>query len=228
MSISVTSHRHSRRGVLAFAVVSAAFALADCSSQQGSDWGEVYDMTTNLFSSHRSQITVQQAAQIPYASIGVRIDGSAEDMLVLATNNGGEELWTSASRVALLIRNGRIVRTAGLPYNLTETRLWSGEAAPSITASGNSRWEMDFPDLGLMSIPVDCKSEVRGPTTVRNFNVEIPTIRVDETCHSAKIDWDFTNSYWISPSTGIVWHTIQSVSPKLGPIETEVLRQPEK
>ncbi|HEY4113246.1 MAG TPA: YjbF family lipoprotein [Rhizomicrobium sp.] len=204
----------------------AALALVGCSSRQGSDWGEVYSMGTRLLSFEHSRVAMKQAAAIPYASIGVSIDGGSEGMLVLATDNGHEQLWTSASHMALLIRNGRIVRSAGLDHDLTDARLISGDAELSTTAAGSSRWELDFADLGLMSIPVDCTSVVRGPASVQNFNVKIQTIRVDENCHSSEIDWDFTNSYWISPATGIVWHAIQYVNPKLGPIETEILRQP--
>lgn len=202
-------------------------ALAGCSSEKTSDWGEVYTMMRNVISPDDSAIRIEQAAAIPYATIGVRVDGSAQGMLVLATNTGREQLWTSASRVALLIRGGRIVRSAGLEHNLTEARVWgSAGAEPSITESMTTRWEMDFADLGLFSVPVVCKSVVRGREPVKNFNVDVDTVRVDEDCRSDRLDWSFVNSYWISPSTGLCWHAIQYVSPKLGPIETEILRAP--
>ena len=209
------------------AVVACAAALAGCSSERTSDWGEVYTMMRNVIAPGDNAIRIEQAAAIPYATIGVRVDGGAEGMLVLATDNGHEHLWTSASRVALLIRGGRIVRSAGLEHNLTEARVWGGAAAePSITESMTTRWEMDFADLGLFSVPVVCKSVVRGREPVKNFNVDVDTVRVDEDCHSDKLDWSFVNSYWIAPSTGLCWHAIQYISPKLGPIETEILRAP--
>jgi len=226
MSISTASFRRdrARRGGLATAL---ALLLTACSSDQTSDWGDVASLMMQTIRFGRSGITLEQASAIPYASIGVRVDNSSEFLLVLATSAGNDQLWTSASHVVLLIHNGRIVRTAGLDHNLTESRTIDGErGAPSISAGAASRWEMDFADASLYSVVVRCTSVVRGPETVKNFSVDIPTIHVDEECRADQIDWSYTNSYWISPKTGLTWRTIQYVSPKLGPIEIEILRPP--
>ena len=212
-------------------VVSAACGLivSACSSDSSTDWGELSGMVSQVFTGGGGAgVTLQQAAAIPYATIGVRIDGSAEGMLALATSNPGDErLWTSSARIALLTRAGRIVRTAGLEHNLTDARgRAGGGGAPSWQAGAVSQWEMDFADLNLYSVLVTCRSAIRGPETVKNFTVNIPTVRIDETCRSEQIDWTFVNSYWVSPATGLTWHSIQYVSPKLGPIEIEILRAP--
>lgn len=206
--------------------VAVLLALSACSSERSSDWSQLYGVAAQLFGARGAGITLEQAAAIPFASIGVRINDGPEGVLVLATSNAsGERLWTSASRVALLTRAGRIVRSAGLEHNLSESRVRSGyNGPPPFSGSATSVWEDDFADLNLYSVAVSCTSKVQGPAIVKNFTRDIPTIQVDESCRSDQLDWSFVNSYWISPATGAVWRSIQYVSPKLGPIEIEILR----
>jgi len=231
MSTSMTSCRPETRATRAlrrFATPAAcALILSACSSDSTDNWGDLSGALLQVFTGGGTGVTLQQAAAIPYATIGVRVDGSQEGILALATTNPGDErLWTSASRIALLIKNGRIIRSAGLEHNLTDARIRAGQpGAPTWQAGGVSRWEMDFADLNLYSVLVTCQSVVRGPETVKNFTVNVPTVRVDETCRSEQPDWTFVNSYWIA-GDGRTWRSIQYVSPKLGPIEIEVLRPP--
>lgn len=215
-----------RRAVL----TACLLMLGACSSDSDTDWSQMYGMVTQALDAQEAGITLQQAGAVPYASIGVRLNGGTEGMLILATTSPqNEQLWTSSAKIGLLLRGGRIVRTAGLEHNLSGIVARDGDyGAPSVKANGTSEWNMDFADLNLYSVPVSCVSKVRGPVAVKNFTVDIPTVRVDERCHSNKVDWTFVNSYWISPTTGLVWHSIQYVSPNSGPIEIEVLRPPEQ
>jgi hypothetical protein len=205
-----------------------ALILSACSSDNTGGFGDLYGVFSQIvLGGGGGGVTLQQAAAIPFATIGVRIDGGSEGILALAvTNPGDERLWTSASRVALLTKNGRIIRTAGLEHNLTDARIRAGQpGAPGWQAGAISRWEMDFADLNLYSVLVTCQAAVHGQETIKNFSVSIPAIRVDETCRSEQLDWTFVNSYWIA-GDGRTWRSIQYVSPKLGPIEVEILRPP--
>src|SRR5438045_7358616 len=147
-STSMTSCRPEQHRTIGLRrmVVSAACGLivSACSSDSSTDWGELSGMVSQVFTGGGGAgVTLQQAAAIPYATIGVRIDGSAEGMLALATSNPGDErLWTSSARIALLTRAGRIVRTAGLEQNSTDARgRGGGGGTPSGPAGGVSRRE---------------------------------------------------------------------------------------
>jgi hypothetical protein len=202
--------------------------LAACSSDRQGDWGSVYTIFSQSFGGS-SSVTRDQAAAIPFATIGVRIDGGPEGILILGSSSGQQLLWTSASHIVLQTEGGRILRTAGLEYNRSDMRIIKGAGGhPPSDQSSETVWEEDFADQHLYSVVVSCHSTVRGPESVSNFGRSVPTVRVDEDCRSEKIDWSFTNSYWISPTDGLTWRAIQYVSPKLGPIETEVLRPPSK
>jgi len=227
----MTSSRHkSRAAAFVLAAAASLLSLAGCSSGQGEgDWGDVYNILTQSFGGSSPGVSIQDAALIPFATIGVRLDDGPEGILVLASPNPQQQLWTSASHIVLLTQNGRILRTAGLPHNRTDIRLVAGSRdAPPLQGSVETRWEEDFGDLHQYSILVVCRSIVRGPEGVKNFTSLIPAIHVDEECRSDQLDWSFTNSYWISPKDGLTWRSIQYVSPKLGPLDVEILRPPTK
>lgn len=220
----ILSRRNWWFGAVAF---SAAWGLAGCSSEQG-DWGQVLNIVEAAFGPGGG-VTMQQAAAIPFATLGVRVGDSTEDILVLAGTTNGQRLWTNASHVVLQTRDGRILRTAGLPHNRTDIRLLRGDGGPPpLQGSAETTWEEDFGDLHKYSIVVSCHSTVKGSEGVKNFTSVIPTTRVDEDCRSDQLDWSFTNSYWISPKDGLAWKSIQYISPKLDPVTIELLRPPSK
>ncbi len=98
----------SRRHALAML---AAVGLDRCGSNSDIDLATLkalYQGTTQPAS-----IARDDAARVPYASIGVRIDGGPQILLVLATATGPDLLWTSGAQVAIVTRGGRILKTAG-------------------------------------------------------------------------------------------------------------------
>ncbi len=228
-----SSRRNCIAGALAaLAALSGGLVLTACSSGSGSnsaDWNEVYGIVSQAFGGRAPGVTIQDAAAIPFATIGIRVGDSSEGILVLATNNPQQQLWTSASHVVLQTENGRVMRTAGLEHNRTDIHLLKGDSGgPPLQGSAETQWSEDFGDLHLYGVLVTCRSVVIGPEGVPNFTSRIPTIHVDEQCHSDTPDWTFTNSYWISPKDGFTWRSIQHVSPKLDALEIELLRPPSK
>jgi len=189
------------------------------------DLGQIRKIVTIAFSPP-PKVTLAQAAAIPYASIGVQIDGGAQGILILATDNGGEQLWTSSSRIAIITRQGRITKTAGLPYNLGASYSPSGEEAQR--QPGLARL-VDFPNLGLYGVSVFCEEQKIGVETITLLNTPIQAMRSEEHCHSdkVKLSWRFTNRFWRDPKSGFVWRSEQNIHPMLGTITLETLRPQE-
>ena len=205
----------------------AALALLGCSSSNSMDWEQAYHALRTALDSDASAITLQQAAAVPYATMGVRIGGGPEQMVVLAGTEKNTLLWTSAARIALETRNGRIVSSSGFQYNLDTTTFRSDDRLPTITntrlAVSTSR-SVDFPDQNLYSVALDCDMSVMGEESISILGADIPAIRVEEHCHSSQLDWNFTNTFWLGRSSGFVWRSIQFIHPKLPAIDTEILR----
>jgi hypothetical protein len=158
--------------------------------------------------------------------MGIRLGGSPQNMVILAGDAGGQRLWTSAAKIAITTKDGRIVRTAGFGHDL-------GGYEPRGNSLGEDgartvRWQADFPDLNLYSVPITCRDHLVGDETIIILGKDIHVRRIDESCASAdsQLDWSFKNIYWIDPESGLIWRSIQHVHPQLDSIETEILRPP--
>jgi hypothetical protein len=211
----------SSRSLLVLAAA-AALTLSGCKFSGGSDAASIYQYAKTMFSPVPG-VTLEEASSSPYASIGVRIGGSPETMLILASYDGNHSLWTSSARIAITTANGRIVRTAGLGHDLGGFELRRESKGGGIATTV---WNADFPELGLYSVPVSCSGRLKGEESIVILGKALRTLRTDEDCKadSSKLDWSFTNSFWRDPESGTVWRSVQHVNPRLDAIEIEVLR----
>ncbi len=216
----------------------AAFALAlilsGCSSagSNNSNYWNLFQLLKQSWAASTGHVRVsyEQVAAVPYASLGYRLDGGNQMMLVLATDTDGDLLWTSPSRVVLVTRNGRIVRSLGLGHDLAALTTSDRSASPAPIAAlkapfTSSRLE-DFPDIGLYGVLITCQARQVGRKGIMILGKRIATMRVDEACRSANLDWSFVDSFWLDADSGLVWQSRQHIHPKGGVIELETLRPP--
>jgi hypothetical protein len=171
-------------------------------------------------------ITLEQAASVPNASIAAHIGGGGEQMLILSTNNGGEQTWIGTGNVALVTRDGRLVQTGGLARDMPRYNS-NGYNAPlprMIGATVKTSWVADFTAKNLYSVSITCTAQAVREEMVTILGKGIRTIRVDETCTAPQLNWTYRNAYWISPVSGIVWQSVQRFSDEMEPMTIVVLR----
>lgn len=218
------------RSVASFLVLGLCSALGACSSS-GSGYGQYFHVVREAWKAEFSDgaVTREQAASVAYASMGWRLNGSAEHLIVLATDTGGEQLWTSAEHIVLVTRNGRIVRTVGLPKDLAATTVdTSRTQSPAAALQGplQTSRQQDFPDLNRYGVTLRCRAVARGPATITILGAAIATTRVDENCAAEGLDWRFTDTFWVDPQSGVSWKTIQHIHPSGAVIQTQIFRPP--
>src|SRR5690242_13279423 len=111
----MSSHPDRKRpSVMAAIAVACSFGLLGCSSEGSGDWGALIQVIGKSWDSH-DHVALNEAAAIPYATLGVRIGGGPEQILTLASETDDRQLWVAGGgKIALTIRQGRIVSTAGL------------------------------------------------------------------------------------------------------------------
>jgi len=175
------------------------------------------------------RVTRAQAAAIPYASMGFMQDGGNENLVVLGTDQGGEQLWTSAAKVVIVTRDGRIARTLGLDHDLSGMTARGGvlpSPAAALSAPFTSTRLQDYPEMDMYGVLVACSARATGRQTIKILGQPITTMRVDESCRARKPDWSFTDSYWVDTDNGRVWRARQHIHPTGGIIETEIFRPP--
>jgi hypothetical protein len=169
-------------------------------------------------------ITREQAASIPYASLGVQLGNSGQGVAVLGRRAGEDRYWFSGETVVLVTRAGRVVETAGLPYDLTrlQVRAPTGTGAP-----GTAREYMllyDLRSLGAYNVAARCTDTDEGAQTITILGTAIVTRYHVERCNAEQIGWSFENEYWLDPKTGFVWQSVQDIHPRSPKLYISVFR----
>ncbi len=181
-----------KRVSLAALAAGSVLLLTGCASGNDNNiWGEYFQLlkqgAAGTFGDRA--VTRDQAAAIPYASLGYRLNGGPEMMLVLATDTSGDLLWTSAAHIVLLTHDGRILRTVGLPHDISGVSPMMGNSLPAPAAvlkgAFTSIRTVDFPDASRYSVPITCEMMMAGGETISILGQPIATRRADESCKSS-------------------------------------------
>jgi hypothetical protein len=215
-----------------FLTVLASIPLAACSSDDSTEYQAIGDaVKSELGLKPQPSISLQEAASVPYSSIGFRIGNGRETLLVLAESLGNELLWTASSRVSLLTRNGRLLRSSGFDWNLAGTKFLDPDPVISGIQRGVSQQAastrfMDFQDIGRYGVLVRSRFGNSAPATIEILGHPLKTMVATEDCDCDSLDWKFQNTFWADAETGFVWKSVQSIHPNLDPLTVEILRPP--
>jgi len=225
--ISTTFRIRKARGF----AVAASLLLAGCGSEGSDTHLLVGALRDSITGSSSTSVTLKEAAAVPYASLGVRIGGGSQFLIVLAMDAPHSRLWAAGKAIALQTDDGRIVRSSGLEHNLSGVTGDLGAVVSPLEAlkqhNGKRTLVYDFADLNAYSIKVICQTVRQGRENIQILGKTIPTVHVEESCRANALNWSFVNTYWVGEKSGMVWKSIQYIHPRLGSISTEILRPPE-
>jgi hypothetical protein len=212
--------RFSRRHALALL---GAAGLARCGSNSDIDYTTLKALYQGTM--QPSSIAREDAARIPYASIGVRIDGGPQTLLVLATVTGADLLWTSSAQVAVVTRGGRVMKTAGFRENLGATLFQDSDPLARMITPGekNIRF-VDLPGQDAYTMPIESSYGSATPETIAILGASLQTLHLIEENRCAERNWNFQNHFWLDPGNRFVWRSAQTLTPKGPALDIEVLR----
>jgi hypothetical protein len=207
--------------------LAAALALAACSTMPLFDIaGETIGRVGGGYPVTRADVELS-----PYAFIGARFGSQPWATLTLAYYDGPDRQWMSADHVLVVTRNGRIVRTVGMPSDLGRMVVPDGD--PVVAGLQRLQGEVgpliayiDLPKRNLVNLPVEMRYVREGEETIEVLDRTHKTVRVREELATRGGEWKATNRYWADVETGFVWRSVQQFSPDLKPIEIEVLKPP--
>jgi hypothetical protein len=173
-------------------------------------------------------VTRAQVDALPYASVFARIGKGPRSLLVLAEADPPELRWLSADNAMLVTRSGRIVKTAGLPDDLSGTRFprggdMVGRPAGELTGGLQTRL-IDLKSRFQYGTPVSSYFTIDGHEQISILEQSHETLRVSEQNHCPQLDWKFNNTWWIDPATGFVWKSLQWLTPDMPVFEMAVLK----
>ena len=186
---------------------------------------QAFESISNLIFGYDDQIDPQIIKNIPYASIKVRIGNGPEALMILQRVNGEEYTWVSADEVYIVIKNGKIIKTQGLPNNLFE-KLTSFRSWKEINYKDEefiTYFSFRNPELNNLEVSSQYSNEGKIELQLTFDKKEL--LLINESIMAKSIGWKKTNSYWLDENN-FVWKSIQNISPRLPPIYYEVTKKP--
>jgi hypothetical protein len=175
------------------------------------------------------EITRDVVDKIPYATISAKIGKGPRSILVLMRVQGRDLYWVSADAATIVTRDGRIVKTAGLPDNLRVTMFDRPDPVAftlhDLKSDIEFRRTIDFDSGNLFGLRVVSTLSPIGTERISIAGLDIETVQIrEENTVLDSIRWNFTNDYWVDSIDGFVWKSRQHISPKFAPIDFEVLK----
>ncbi len=162
---------------------------------------------------------------IPYASMLVKIGKGPSALMILESINNEDYTWVSADGVYLVINNGRIIETYGLPNNLKE------RLSPDNTWTEKLQSDLEYISYNSYSSPplsnlkVISKYSYKGEEEI-NMVFGLKKLKlIEEEITSHEVAWSRQNTYWIDEDN-FIWKSNQYISPRLPNINFEVTKKP--
>ncbi len=165
-------------------------------------------------------ITKEIIDNIPYASSLLKIGKGPQGLLILESISSNKETWVSADGVYLVVKNGRIIQTAGLNNNLTN---FISPNKASIGQTYKHYYSYDNPYLRDLEAKVELK--IKGKEEIKIFDETFNLQLIEEEVANAYLGWSFTNKYWIDDEYNVI-KSIQQFSPKLPEFTMVITKKP--
>jgi hypothetical protein len=223
-----TCQKFTRRGLI---VAGAAIPLAGCGQTLFGvpleQWGNAVEVATGI--KDQPTITLDDAAKIPYSTLGYQFGSGAEDILILASNTGGDLLWTSSVHRTLVTRSGRVIKCQRFDWNLDATQFFDSDPLTTnqkVAAERRFTRACDFRDIDRFAIEIESEFQQKGPETITILGQPLATMAFVENCRAKQLEWEFQNMFWVDQDSGFVWRSQQTIHPNLDPLTIEILRPP--
>jgi Group 4 capsule polysaccharide lipoprotein gfcB, YjbF len=196
--------------------------LCGCTAVQSlNNAADTIDLAVNGFPD--TPIDLAALREKPYASQLVRIGKGPKSSMILAEIQGETQLWIGADRSLLYMRHGRIIKTAGLYYDIHTIALtpppWMGGAV-------QQHLIMDWKYRGLFGVHCDSLFTAKGHFSVLVADVVQELQLWEEALSCPQLKWRVVNSYWVAPETGVVWQSEQTPGADLPIMRLEIIRSP--
>jgi hypothetical protein len=167
--------------------------------------------------------------RIPYASLAVRMGDGPQVLVVLGRYDGDRLDWISAQSEVIVTRRGRLVKTYGLPQDLTQTVFLTadpvGQPSRALAAGHQCLRTIDVDPGHHDGMVVTSRFEKIGDEAIEILGDRVATELWREVGAAPDVAWEFDNRYWIDPGSGYVWKSRQAATPSLPPLEITVYRR---
>lgn len=194
-----------------------------------------YDLVRAAFfdshgDSNRYPMTPDQIADLPYATLGVRVGNNPAAVLVLAEIQQDQLLWVSSNRAIFVTQGARLVKTIGLQPDLSMLTAVGTDPlllqSPFVMPAGTQRIEqiLDLREPDEYGIPVHAELTPVGEELIEIVGRPRATVHLRETVSVPRWQWRTTNDYWLDAKSGALWRSVVRYSPAVPVLRLEVLK----
>ena len=191
-----------------------------------SGYGEAFEAVRGaLFGFENSLVTQDLVDEIPYASMMVKVGKGAPALMILESVNKDETNWISADNVYFRLKKGKIIQSSGLLNNLVRVEIphYSFNLKQKIDGDHFYYYSYDQPKADNIKLLVS--REIRTIENIRILEKEMELLLIEEKLINRYLGWKIKNKYWVDDE-GFVWKSIQTISPKIPPIEISITKKP--
>ena len=209
------------------------FLLAGCSyvniNNIAPGYAQAYQAIKNAVKGYENTvITPELVKNIPYASSLVAIGKGPSGLMILESKQEGKLIWVTADGVYLVIRNGKIIETKGLPNNLTNMLLpsyFQNEGLHAINQKDTLTYYHSYDEPELTDLEVKASYQNMGLKKVSILEKDMELTLIHEKISNEYIGWNVLNKYWLDKK-GFVWKSQQNISPLMPIIHYEITKKP--
>ena len=139
-----------------------------CSSNKlPSSLSDIYNLSIFNFIEDESIFDAQTIEAIPYASAIISFGKNSESLIILESILGQENRWISSDRIRFIEKNGRIIRSLGMPndlYSIERPNLEFDFLIQKEIFEYVAYYSFREPDLN--NLKVEISSRVVGPVSI--------------------------------------------------------------
>lgn len=179
-----------------------------------------------IVNKENKDITKDLIDKIPYASSLISVGKGKNALMILESSLDGEYTWVTQDGVFIVIRDGKIIQTAGLKNNLID--LVSPKVDYQSLKTNDSFTYLKYLSYdkpSLNNLKIKTTITLRDKTKVSLFMQEKELFLIEERIENDYIGWSELNKYWVDKDF-YVWKSIQHISPKLPPFYIEITKKP--
>lgn len=153
------------------------------------------------------QLSAEEINDFPYTALYAKWDDSAQILIVLGYIDSGEYNWVTAERETMVTVNGRVVRTAGVDYELMAVSDLNQDPLQCVVTAADCElsWQRQI-DIGTedsrYTRSVRSEFKILGDEVLQLPSGEYQVTRVEE--HGIIGKRNFSNVFWIEADGHVV------------------------
>ena len=173
-------------------------------------------------------LTNNQIANIPYASMYLRLDGGRQLFVVLGYDEDGQQKWITQDRAMVVIQNGRLVKTLGLADNLNDvTNLQQDPLHSPLRLTEGASWTriLSWTEKGQIRTGTAVSHFTRQKDEVLDLAGQKVACRVwQEDVQLTESGKSWHNTFWIDTTSGEIRQAEQTLGADYFPVTTTILK----